>query len=413
MADYLDAFSKPLKAFLAAKLLAYVQASFAQFLINVYFWRLSHDIRLLVAFNVAFAAAHLVSYVLAGRWSKARGGLVAMRVGAVLQIAYLALVASLGGSVLSYIAVVAVVGGVADGMYWASDNLLRFDLTSPDNRLKFVEAGQIAKTLAGALVPLAASLLVVAGGAGIAAGYDRVFIAAAVSSAAVFAASYLIRDGVRAADVKLRLRSSSIRLWKDRNIRLACYSTFLAKAAGALPVLIGLLLFVGSGTELALGGYQTATVLVAVAARYAFGKRFARRHYRRLMIVAGVGAFASTFIVFASQGFWALLAYGILASIFQAMSAPQAPLALDALTMHCADERELAETRVEFITLQELFDGAGRAAGFAPLLLLASFSQFGLVAAVVAIYAVAALASNILIAEIREPERFVPYAKIA
>ena len=395
-------FSKQLKAFLTTKLFAYSQSIFAQFLINIYFWRITQNIHVLVVYNVIFAIAHVIIYLPAGKLGKEYDRFLPLRIGVVAQLLYLFLILFLGSNVISYIIIIAIIGGIADGMYWSSDNLLKFDLTEPDNRLKFTSAYQILKSIAGSLLPIFASIIVVTNDGGVFSEYGRVFIAATICAVLTLVSSFFISDTKRLESEQFRFFCTARRLWRDKNIRIACYSTFLAEIPDVLPILLGLLLYIGSKTEFSFGSYQFITVLITVVTTYLLGKYFSRKEYRKLLIWGGVANFFCTFILLASQSYFAILLYGILTSIFLFMNVPQNPMILDALTAHSSDEAERNNIRVEYVALQEMFDAGGKIVGYLVLLFVGSFTNTLTVGVVIGFCALSALASNIVITRIQE-----------
>ncbi|MEA2701808.1 MAG: transporter, family, putative transporter [Candidatus Parcubacteria bacterium] len=388
------------------KLFAYSQSAFAHFLINVYFWRITEDIQFLVLFNITFAASHALVYVFAGKVAKEFNRFIPLRVGVVIQIFYLGLVLVLGESVVPYIIPIAMLGGIADGLYWSSDNLLKFDLTEPDNRLRFGALQQIARSVTGALLPLAASVLVVTGTGGLEA-YGKVFVAAMVCAGLVFFTSFFISPERTKGSGRFRFLVTIKRLWKDRNIRLASYATLLSQVEEVLPILIGLLLFLKTGTELSLGAYQFVTVTIAVLVNYSLGRFFARKNYRTLLIWGGLANLLTVCLLLLSQSYLALIVYGILKSLFSFAYVPRYPLVLDALTAHCRDEAERDDVRVEYVTLLDIVDATGKIIGYAALLFVGNLTDSALISGVLLVCALFAFASSIVLAQIR-PDQAAP-----
>src|ERR1019366_4348015 len=98
--------------------------------------------------------------------------------------------------------------------------------------------------------------------------YGRVFMAAIICAVLTLVSSFFISNTKRLESEKFRFFRTARRLWKDRNIRIACYSTFLAEIPDVLPILLGLLLFIGSKSELSFGSYQFVTVLITLVKTY-------------------------------------------------------------------------------------------------------------------------------------------------
>lgn len=404
MLDYVRDFSSHLKAFLITKFLVYSQEAFIQFFINIYFWRMTHNIPFLVLYNVVYLICQLIAYFPAGKISKEYSRFVPLRAGLVLKFLFLMLILFLKGSIVDYIVPVAVIGGLGAGLYWSSDDLLKFDLSNPNNRLRFAAVFTILSQIASSMMPLIASLLIVMNGDGVVS-YSNIFLASMLLTCLALASTFFISKKDRFRSKEYSFSKAARALWKDRNIRIACISTTLSYVNYALPILLGLLLFITSGTELSIGAYQFITVIVAVVANYTVGAIFSRKDYRKLLIYGGLVNFAVIFILFLRQDFTSILIYGILASLFSAASTPFYPMTQDSLSTHAKGRKELVDLRVEYMALVQIFSVAGQVAGFLILLLLAYSMSFTSIASVAALMAFASFLGNVSMARMKDGKR--------
>jgi len=398
-------FPRALRAFLGLKFFAYVQSSFAQVLINIYVYRLTHDLGVLVAFNVAFDIAHTIVYLAVSRLSKEYDRLLPLRLGVVCQLVYLATILYLGSSVSHFVLLLGILGGAADGAYWQSDNLLKLDLTTPANRLRFTTAFGMVKSSVGTLVPPIAALLVVLapGTAAVSGAYAPVFLAAIAGAAGVLATSFFLPpDRTHRSVRQYKFWTVARILWKDRNVRLACYSTFLSEVPDVLPMLLGVYLYLRSGTELAIGGYQVLTVVLVLASNHLLGRHVRTAHYKPILIAGGVAQCAVVLILLFDHQYAAVFIYGVLSSLLSVTDAPGSTLRQNALTFHTSDSGVLANVRVEFLTLKEIFDCVGKNAGYVLLLIVGFSGSAGQVAAVALGCAVAALIGNIVVTKVTD-----------
>ena len=399
--NYTKDFQKPQKAFLLTKFLAYSQFAFASFLINVYFWRITEDVSFLVLFNIIFYLFHALTYIPAGKVCKEWNRFIPLRIGAILQIVYLVAILIAKERITEFVIPIAIIGGIAHGAYWSSDNLLKFDLTSPDNRFKFLAVGETLKNVAGLFMPLIASIIVIIDG-GVFSSYSRVFLLAIFFSILVLVSSLFISSNKKFKSDQYDLWRVSKKLLGNKNIRIACFVNMFRYIADCLTVLLGLLLYFSSGTELSLGGYQFVTVLIVILAAYLSGSIVKRKNYRPLLIYGGLIEFLLIFILFISQSYVAIFVYGILSSLITFTSYPLYPLTLDALNMCSKDQKECVNIRVEYITLQELFVGAGYIIGFL-ILLLVHYSMSPIIIGITAvILALTSLLARIYITKIKD-----------
>ncbi len=392
--------SKHLKAFLVTKFFAYSQEAFFKFLINIYFWRITNDISFLILYNIIFEFAHTLTYFPSWKISKEYNRFFPLRIGLVLQFVFLGLILFLKEDIIQYIIPVALIGGIAHGAYWSSDNLLKFDLTNPKNRLKFTAIHHILKQIAYSLVPLIASLLVI-NNWNIVSSYAEIFTASMIFTFLALISTFFISK----QNSFVKNKYSPIKTWtallKDKNIRTAFISTFLSYIADILPLLLGLVLFFSSGTELSIGSYQFITVLMAVIVNYLVGKYYSQKDYKKLLIYWGLINFALIFILLIKQDFISILIYGILSSIFSVANNPFYPLIQDSLSMYAKNKKHLLDIRVEFMTLIEISVMLGKISGLLFLLIIHFNLGFNTIAITAIIFAFAKLLSNFYVTKIK------------
>lgn len=392
-----------LRAFLVTKGLFYTQNAFFKLFINIYFWRITENIPTLVLYNVVFYFAHLLAYVPSGKTAKEYSRFIPLRIGMVLQFCFLASIVYLQDSVIDWMVPVALLGGFASGLYWSSDNILKFDLTNPENRLRFTSIHTILKELSKGLVPFLVGLFLTVDGD--IESYTKVFSIAAVLTVATFISSFWISKSKQFTGVSdFRFLPIARDLLKNPNVWRAGMSNFFVEVAFALPILLGLMLFFATGNELSIGSYQAITVALGILAYAYIGKRFTKKHYRSLLVYGGALNFAVVFILFINQSYTAVLLYGILSTLFAVADAPRHPIAMDVLNMTCSTKEECIDKRVEYITILEIFGAAGKMVGFCILLLLHQSLSVVVIGTAAALLAGAQFASNIIISRVEEQE---------
>ena len=399
--EYLKCFSKSLKAFLVTKFFAYGQEAFLKFLINIYLWRISNDMSFLVLYNIIFEISHGLTYFPAGKISKEYDRFLPLRTGLVLHCVFLGLILFLKESIIQYVIPVAIIGGVAHGAYWSSDNLLKFDLTNSNNRLKFTAVHHILKQTAQALIPLIASILVVAKNGAVVISYAGVFVASLIFTVLSLISTFFISKQNHFSQNSYTPLKTALVLLRNNNIRVAGISIFLSYVSDILPILLGLVLFFSSGTELSVGSYQFITIVIAIAVNFFVGEYFSRRDYKKLLVYGGLINFSLIVILLFSQNFVSVLIYGILSSIFSVANNPFYPLVQDSLGAYANDKQQLIDIRVEFTTIIEMFVVSGKIVGLLILLLIYFDPGFKAIAVSVVIFAFTRLLANIYISTIK------------
>jgi len=395
--------NKHIKAFLVTKFFAYSQQAFFGIFINIYLWRLTNDISILVFYNIIFTLFHGLAILPAGKIAKEYNRFLPLRLGLIIQIFFLSLILYLKEDIISNLILVGILGGIGHGLYWASDDILKFDLTNPSNRLSFTSTFHILKNFAKGLIPLFASYLIVKNGELISS-YHTIFLCAFIITLLSLISSFFISNVKQFKTQDYNFFNTSLNLLKNKKIRIILYSTILSKFSETLPILLGLLLFFATGSELSIGSYQFITLFLAIISNYLLMKLFNSSHYKKLLIYGGIINFSLIFILFVNQSFSGLLLYGILTSIFAVTNNPRHPVRLDTINGYAKNKEELLNIRIEYINLMELFDIFGKLLSFIFLGLLALSMNFYLIAIIASILALGKLFANFLIAKIENKD---------
>jgi YQGE family putative transporter len=130
-------------------------------------------------------------------------------------------------------------------------------------------------------------------------------------------------------------------------------------------IMIGLLVYIRTGSEMQLGNYTLITSLVGFFSYYAAGKRLKPRRRRAGMLLGAIAMAAVIVPLLGGIRYSALLVFGIGTALFQ-------PLFIIPITTTVFDwigrNEQSAKQRVEYIVMRELALNAGRIAGMAILI---------------------------------------------
>lgn len=388
-------FPRETQSFLLVKALYYVQSGLFGVLIHIYFWRITENLETLVLYYCLFYIAHATVFVWFGRYTKCRNRFLGLRLGMILQMLFFIVLLVTGDAIASWIPFVAILGGIANGIYWNADNTLKIDLTTEENRLQFSGIHNALKYGIGALAPLAAAAIVIQSENVITA-YAPVFLIALLCTILCITMTFRISTDLAVCKTPYRVAHSWKLLWQHKAIRWGTLINFCVGLAIMQPIAITLILFLDSGSELTIGWYQLLTLLLAFSIPTLVAARFSRKDYRWLLLGAGALQLAAVGIVLWSQEIWAILLFGVLRSILIISEMPVIAIKMDAFTATVTDPEQQRELRVEYVALLEAAGESGKVIGALILLLLAAQTTAFALATAVVFFSVAAYATKIV-----------------
>ncbi|PCI25658.1 hypothetical protein COB57_00350 [Candidatus Peregrinibacteria bacterium] len=392
-----------LKVFLFTKLFAYSQQAFVGIFMNIYLWRMTNDFYTIAFYNIIYSLFHGIAIIPSGKIIKEYNRLLPLRLGLLLKAIFLSLIIFLQQDIIQHLGMVAAVGGIANGLYWASDDTLKIDLSTPENRLTFASAARIAKYFSKGLVPLIAGYIIIKNGEALSS-YSSIFVYAFVITFISLISSFFIVGKSNSITEKYRFFSISSQLLKNKKIRIVVYSALLSQFSETLPILLSLLLFLATGSEFSIGGYQFITLFIGVISNYLLMQYFNRNDYKKLLKIGGIMNFIIVFILFFQQSFAALLLYGILSSLFSVTDNPRHPIRMDTISNYAQSAKKLSDIRVESLNLIALFDILGKILSYVLIGFLSYSLNFYLIASIAVILSLGKLSANFILANIHEEE---------
>lgn len=323
--------------------------------VNVYLWKLKQDFSVIGRFNLASYLAMAVTFVLAGRLAKKVDRVIAIRVGVALQAFFYLSVLLLGPKAVEQVLFLGIFLGVGSGFYWLSYNVLYFEITEKYNRDIYNGINGFLTSAAGILAPVISGWIITK--VDHFTGYRIIF----ASSLGVFllavVVSFMLKRRSAHGDYELgriiRLALDRSNHWFWVNLAMIAQGT----REGLFAFLISLLIFVATGNELALGGYLTASSLVALFSYFAVG-RLMRISWRDESIFLGAAMLGIVVIpLIWDVNTWTLVALGVGAALFYPVyMVPLTSAVFDVI----GETQETARLRVEYVVARELALNVGR-----------------------------------------------------
>jgi len=337
---------------------------------GIYIWKASNDYFKLGWFTLITHCCMGLTFWIAGNVAKEGNKMILLRLGIGIAAAFYGLVLLLKGNAIYYIGWLGIVQGAATGLFWLAFNVVYFEATEPDNRDKFNGLTGTIGSLIGIVVPWSSGWIISRmGGEN---GYRTIFIASACVFVAAIATSFFLRNRKTAGSYQWQW---PVDLLKAKDSEWPSVLKALASQGvreSVFGVIIGLLIYVQTGSEMKLGNFMLLTSAVGFASFWCAGKWLKPRWRYRGMQVGAIALVAVILPLFAGFSYATLLAFGIGAALFF-------PLYLLPMTAVVFDligrDEESVKRRVEYVVARELALNVGRIAGMAIFLCAISISK--------------------------------------
>ena len=342
----------------SAKLLLAINAfnalgtSLSAIFINVYWYKLTHDMSQTMLFNLITYLVWVPAFVLAGWLSKRSSRTKALWIGSFVQLLFYILVLALGQQSSHWLILLGCINGIGQGFYWMSVNVMTVDVTQPSNRDWYNGISGIVGALTGMIGPLSAGFIVDQMPENT--GYTFVFLISFVCYlVSLCTALFLPKDR---ASGKWEWRPL-LQVVKQPEWRNLSYSFIgIAFRDGALSIAIWLWVYVATGSESSTGNYAFFTTLMSIISFYIVG-RFGQDKTRWSFIVFGSVMLSFSMLGITFLTTWSLVAYGLISAACR----PFFDNTFNTLTYNTVSRYDQqGKLRVEMVIWRELMLSIGR-----------------------------------------------------
>lgn len=340
---------------------------FFEIFLNVFIWKATEDLALLAWFNIAYLLSHNVTFSLFAGVAK-RGRVHLPRAIALMGYSATYMVMFfLGEGAIHYVIPIAIAAGLFNGMYWISYQILRFDITSKENRGNYTGwEGSIKRTV-NIIVPVMGGAIIAANFMGL--GYSNLFLL----GASMFLGALWLGNIPAPKDNKSAFHffKTAKLLWKSPDIRRSMLAGTLGQfgRGGAIIRLVTpLLIFAVLGSELELGGWLSVFAFASVLSALIFGKFVRYQYYKLSILFGGLTYVGLIVILLLAPSFWIYVLFGTLVQTINVfVNIPQRVIS-ENLVHSLGDE---TQHRAEYIVFRELINiTVGRTASYALLLVV-------------------------------------------
>lgn len=322
--------------------------------VNVYLWKQSGQILYIAIYNLTVVIVQPVTFIFAGRVAKKVDRIIVLRLGVIFLSLFYLSVLLVGMKATNYLWLLGALLGIGYGFYWLAFNVLTFEITEPDTRDFFngflgilaSSGGMIGPILSGFIISRFETFT----------GYSTVFgLSLTLFTIAVILSFSLQR---RPAHGKYFFTAVLQERKRNRNWRLLTRAHFCQGfREGTFIFIISILVFIQTGSELALGGYGLLSSSVSFIT-YFFASRYIKQPMRKkAILIGGILLYVSIFLIAFDISFGRLLLYSaIVATAYPILLVPYNSLSYDVIG-HAYDA---AKMRIEYVVVRELFTHFGR-----------------------------------------------------
>ncbi|MBO1512305.1 MFS transporter [Metabacillus bambusae] len=322
--------------------------------VNVYLWKQSGEFIDLGIYNLSIVIMQPITFIFAGRLAKKIDRVVVLRLGVIFLAIFFMSVLIIGGSAAKFIILLGGTLGIGYGFYWLAFNVLTFEITEPETRDFFNGFLGIMNSTAGMVGPIIAGFII--SRLKNFTGYTTIFsISLLLFSGAVVLSFFLKR---RPAEGDYLFKRIFNERKKDRNWKMITSAHFFqGLREGTFAFVIGVFVFIATGSELALGKFGLVNSSAAFIA-YFLATRIIKKTKRKMFILmGGIFLYLSIYVILFDLSYQRLLIYAVLIAFgYPMLFVPYASITYDVI----GRAWNITKARIEYIVVKEIFLNSGR-----------------------------------------------------
>lgn len=334
--------------------------------VNIYLWKVDGSFNSIGWYNLFVYATIPIAFMVAGWIAKHRDAAFTLRLGIGLHAVFYLLSLVGGTMVASLPALLGVVMGAAAGLYWLSFNMLSFKVSETVNRERFYGLNGVMGAIAGIVAPFVAGYVIQAEDRfnGIS-GYHVIFGLSLGLFVLAVLVSMRLQDREKPGPLYLKQAFAALKVRPWRMLLLGCFS--YGAREGVFLFLIGLLMYIATGSELRLGEFLLLQSALSTISFYAVSRivKPGRRLWALGIGAVGMAGAALLFLLPITAGL--IVLYGsIIAIVLPLFLITLQGVVFDGISAMDPDRTLF----MEHIIMRELLENAGRVAGIAVFLWL-------------------------------------------
>lgn len=322
--------------------------------VNIYLWKQSGEYLEIGIYNLIVVIVQPFTFIFAGRLAKKVDRVIVLRLGVIfLTLFYLTVLLS-DGRATNYIWLFGAFLGIGWGFYWLAFNVLTFEITEPETRDFFNGSMGILTSTAGMIGPISAGFIISRINQSF--GYTIVFsLSLCLFAIAVFLSFSLKR---RPAHGRYCFKRALQERKSNRDWHSITWAHFFQGIReGTFMFVISILVFIQTGSELALGSYGLLHSAISFITYY-FASRYIKPSIRnKSILIGGILLYLAVVFITVKVTYARLLIYAsIIAIAYPILLVPYISTTYDVI----GRAWNAAEMRIEYIVVREIFIHFGR-----------------------------------------------------
>ncbi|WP_338451621.1 MFS transporter [Niallia oryzisoli] len=322
--------------------------------VNIFLWKQTGKLLDIGLYNLAVTVAQPFTFILAGRWAKKIDRVIVLRIGVIFLALFYLSVLAFGASASKYLLILGALLGIGYGFYWLAFNVLTFEITEPETRDFFNGFLGILTSAGGMIGPFAAGFII--SKLEKVSGYSIVF----GISLGLFALAVVLSFSLKRRPANGKYYFKRILSERKHNLNWKMVTNahfFQGLREGIFAFMISVLVFLSTGTEMALGTYGLINSGVSFLAYFAVSRLIKKELRLKSILLGGLTLYASLFLIAFDATYTKLLIYAaVIAIAYPLLLVPYLSITYDVI----GSGWKAAEMRIEYIVVREIFLNSGR-----------------------------------------------------
>lgn len=343
-----------------------IGASMSGLFLNLYLWRLTEDLAVNAVYNIVMYGVTPLAFAVGGWIAKRKDRMFTYRLGIFMIAIFYLMVVIAQEQVVTYYLLFALFNSVASGFYWTGYLVIQYDVSTDENRVRFLAINMVTFNAAGIAGPALAGWII-QNNDGLT-GYIYIFMIAFVMF--LIAAFISFRIPVAKSHHKayyLKYMGTIMRRHKAWTKALYAFLV-LGLFQGIMLFLPNILLFRTVGREDWVGYLGMFFSMLIVATGYVISRKAQKESVRQYLLFSVTGVVIGSSLLLFEVKFWSVVLFMVLFSISN-------PLTMNTLTSYyyrlMGGLPLKGQLRVESVVMRELFLNIGRVISISLLILLA------------------------------------------
>lgn len=335
--------------------------------VNVFLWKKSGSYIDIGIYNLITVIFQPPTFILAGRLAKKVDRIIVLRLGVIFLTLFYLTVLLVEDRAIDFLWLLGALIGMGWGFYWLAFNVLTFEITEPETRDFFNGFMGVLVSSAGMIGPILAGFIITQFHNF--SGYTMVF----GISLTLFAIAVILSFFIKRRPAHGKYYFFWVLKERKHNMNWGLITRahfFQGIREGTFMFVISILVYIQTGSELALGSYGLLHSGISFIAYY-FASRFVKPHMRqRAILIGGMMLYLAVVFIALDVTFLRLMIYAaIIAIAYPILLVPYTSLTYDII----GSARNAAEMRIEYIVVREIFIHFGRITSILGFLIAVSY----------------------------------------